>query len=266
MSKNLFSLIAPAALAIFIPAAVTFAAPMSLTTSNPGLDGTTDTDLWHTLNASTVPGSGSFPGNTMWNPVNSQTANSGTLGDASLVKVRNGTGGGPYGASGSMYFGGFSGDPNIDGGSLKVVDSTPLAGVKTVAFQIQIGEATTYDFFNHVLPTLKYFTATNTTGSTIAAPSENATSEFLEQFDNGTVEMPTGTETIYINTYLLTYDLSEVTEPITKFEVEFTGVQHAQLYQVRLDQSDVAAVPEPASIGLLGLAGLVALRRSRRIA
>lgn len=235
--------------------------------------GNVSNDGWSTsgLSAGTNAGYPGFPGSGAWPaPIASDSGD-----DAGLHKIANGTGGGPYPASGSIYYGGFSGDINNNGGTLAVRDTTPLADVATIAFQIEIGEAWTYDFFNDELPSLL-----------IDGTSYQAShSALIEQFYNGTVPMPTGDEDVYINTYLLAWDLTaaglNLTSPVTSFDVQFTGVQHAQVYSLRLDQSDVAivwpsadpdpidpdataAMPEPATASLMAIGGLVLLARRRR--
>ena len=219
------------------------------------LTGNTQTDDWSnsSLTAAANPGYGSFPGSGAWpQPIASDSG-----GDASLNKIANGAGGGPYPGSGSIYFGGFSGDPNVDGGTLSVTDNSPVANLQTVVFQIEIGEAWTYDFYNGVLPTLSY------NGGT-----QNLVADFtsLSQVYNGTVEMPTGDEPVYINTWALQWDLSAIEAEITSFSLTFTGVQHAQLYSMQLDQSDTftQAVPEPTAGVLIGLGAFVMTYRLRR--
>lgn len=215
-----------------------------------------------------LTGTGGFPGSAAWSGKASQIDSvigdaGGTQGGATLSKVSNGTGGGPYAAGSSLYFGGFSGDINNNGGTLVVTDSSPLAGLQTVAFQAGFGEAWTYDFYNHALPTLSYTTASGTV-SNIAATS----AQIAEAFFNGTVAMPTGDESVYINQHLLQWDLSNVGEQITSFSISFTGVQHAQLYGLTLTQA-AAPVPEPSTYAML-MAGLLAVgtvasrRRQRR--
>ena len=243
---------------LLLAASSSQAAPVTIGAPQPGLAGTTDFDGWHTLTAAAVnpavspatypgfPGSGAWPA-----PIASQTG-----GNALLNKVANGAGGGPYPASGSIYYGGFSGDPNIDGGKLSVTDTTPLAGIANIVFQIQIGEAATHDFYNDVLPTLKY------NGTTAAG---TPTTKVIEKYFNGTVTMPTGEEPLYINTYLMQWDVSSL-GPITDFTIDWNGVQHAQVYALRLDQSTAFSsvnVPEPGAAGLLSLAAVPLLKRRR---
>jgi len=230
---------------------------------NPPLTGNTQHDAWSSssLTLAANPGFPGFPGTSPW--PSSIQSNSG--GDAALDKIANGTSGGPYPAGESIYYGGFSGDFNNDGGTLAVSDATPVAGLANVVFQIQIGEAWGYDFFNGILPVLSY----NGGAQHLAATYSTLT----EQIQTGTVVMPSGEEPIYKNSYLLQWDLTGIADPIQDFSIQFTGVQHAQLYALQLDQSDVytslapqAAVPEPASMSLLfcGVAALIwRTRRSR---
>ena len=229
---------------------------------DPGLSGNTQYDGWIDLVASNYPGYGGFPGSGAWPaPIGSNrtTGNAFDInepGDAGLIKTANGNGGGAYPAGGSLYFGGFSSDINNNGGSLAVVDSTPVANLSNVVFQIQIGEAWTFDFLDEALPTLSY----NGGAQSLVA----GTSLTVEKFHNGTVTMPSGEEDVFINTYLLQWDLSGVVDPITEIQIDFVGVQHAQLYGLQLNQSDVfTLVPAPGAIALLSLGGLVATRRRR---
>ncbi len=82
-------------------------------------------DLGSESGYGTFPGSGNWPA-----PIQSNVG-----GDATLNKTANGAGGGPYPASGSIYFGGFSGDQNVNGGTLAVTDNSPVANLQTVVFQ-----------------------------------------------------------------------------------------------------------------------------------
>lgn len=226
---------------------------------DPGLPGNHSYDGWlsSNLTAAANPGFPTFFTSTNpWpNAIGSGAPGSG---DATLNKLANGTGGGPYPAGGSIYHAGFSGDQNVNGGTLGVTDATPLADVKNVVFQVEIGEATLYDFYNHVKPVLSY------NGGTQNLVADNLLT--ISKVFNGTITMPTGEEPIYINTWLLQWDLSSIAEPITNLQVKFTSVQHAQVYALRLDQYDTyeaTAVPEPTAIAGLALTGGAALLRRR---
>lgn len=257
-------------------AATTFAAPP--TTQEMDLLGNRQFDGWSTsaLVGSSNPGFGGFPGSGAWpRAITSETVH-GTYGngDAGLYKVKNGAGGGPYPAGGSIYYGGFSGDTNVDGGTLATYDTTPIANLKTVVFQVVIGEAWTYDLWNHAAPVLKVNGGTVTNGN-LATSGESvafAYSDILERQHNGTVTMPSGEEDVYINLRAYQWDLSSIVDPITSFSIEFTGVQHAQLYALQLDQSDAfmnyaawqQPVPEPATIVALSAGALALMRRRKK--
>lgn len=69
---------------------------------------------------------------------------------------------------------------------------------------------------------------------------------------------------------VFTWDLSGVTTPITSFSVNFGLTTHASALAFQLDQTAVAAVPEPETYALMlagiGLVGFVARRRHRAAA
>lgn len=174
-----------------------------------------------------------FPGNGFWPDLESQTG--GAAGANVLHKISNGSGGGPYPATGSIYYGGTSSTPNTAGGALAVVASGPgvLTGVKTVVFQIDIGEAWTYDFLSGAAPVLTYTTASGST--TISA---TFSSHYKEVY-NGQVLMEGVMENLNINSYAYQFNLGTVTG-ITSFSISFEGVQHAQLYGTGLQQFNAA--------------------------
>jgi len=206
------------------------------------LSGTlTSVDIWGpgTLTGAANPGYGAFPGGGLWPaPIQSPTG-----GDAFLRKIDNGPGGGgPYPSGSGLYFGGFGSTPNTDGGSLAVVDSTPVLDVKTVTFQIQIGQAFGYDLLNNDLSLVKLHYTTTDGGSGELSSDYGS---LLNRFYNGAVDMPTGPggafqpEDIYVNLWGLQWDLSGISN-INWFEIQFTGVEHASLAQLQLDQTNAA--------------------------
>ncbi len=218
-------------------------------------------DGWANLSSGGYPGPGygSFPGAGAWpGPIGSNVAGSG---DANLVKVANGPGGGPFVASNSIYFGSFTAVPNTLGGTLGVTDGTMLAGTNTIVLQVQIGEASGYDFFNEVPPAL---VLNGTTPITLEY------SALINQFQDGTFVNPvTGLpEPVYVNTWGFQWDVSTFGGPITSLSIEFSGVTHSQVYALQLDQStgvyNTSLVPEPSVALLLGSAGAAILLVRRR--
>jgi hypothetical protein len=230
---------------------------------NPPVFGTSQYDGWVGLTSANYPGYGAFPGTAPWpapigsNRTITNTFNLNEPADAALIRIAGGAGGGPLPQSAAIYFGGFSATPNTFGGTLGVRDTTPVANLRNVIFQVQIGEAQTFDFFNGLLPVLSF---------SGGAQNLASTSTFLiDQFFAGTVQMPTGPEPLYNNTYLLQWDLSSVPQPITDFTISFSGVQHSQVYSMALHQSDVyVPVPGPGVIAVLGVGGVVSFIRVRR--
>jgi hypothetical protein len=239
----------------------------AITLTDPGLPGSVQADYWSNARLSSVESNLSinFPGTAAWPApgfIASSTANVGSDGDAGLFKLANGPGGGPYPIGSAIYHGGTSETPNTLGGILAVQDATPLAGVSNIVFQVQIGEAYGYDFHNDVLPVLNY------NGGSQAVAAKHAL--LIGHEPSGTFPDPLGGPDLplFTNSYLLQWDVTGL--GITSLSLNFSGVQHSLLYQLRLDQSSVFVdVPEPASLTLGGLAllGVVGLawkkRRSR---
>jgi hypothetical protein len=224
--------------------------------------GSSGSDAWVNVNSVNFSGYGGFPGSSPWPaPIGSNGAGSG---DAVLNRVAGSpTGGGPFLSSGSIYFGNFAQIPNALGGTLRLTDSTPLADLKTVVFQIQIGEATGYDLYS--APALKI-----NGGSSIVDP---LFSGIINRFQNGTFNSPaTGAdEPVYVNTRGYQWDVSSL-GAVTSFTIDFSGVTHSQIYGLQLDQSSsffsTAVIPEP-NVGGLVLAGacfFLFCRRARVVA
>lgn len=201
---------------------------------NPGLVGTISYDGWANLSRYAYTGFPSFPGTLNW-PRAIDSAAPGS-GDAEITRIAvsaDGTGG-AYPAEESLYFFSYQQVPNALGGSLRVADPTPLGGVKTVVLQIQIGEADGYDFFSPGgAPLLKVNGAT--AGPTPFAPI------LISRFQSGTFESPeTGLdEPVFVNTWGFQWDVSSL-GTINSLQIEFSAVTHAQIYEIRLDQSDLA--------------------------
>jgi hypothetical protein len=224
---------------------------------DPQLPGVTQFDGWGNFvdyvamtNDNGTPLYPGYPGNGTWlAPMESLVPGSG---DAVIHKLANGLDGGPFPASASLYFGSFNSNPNANGGTISLTDTTPVANLKNVVLQIQIGPAYGYDFHNGVLPVLYY-----NGGNQALDISEPPT--VLQEFDTG--ETMDGAP-VYIKTYLMSWDLSAVLDPISSFAIQFTAVPHSQIYAMRLDQSDTL-VPEPVGVSLMGTA-LILLIRFRR--
>lgn len=224
--------------------------------------GSSSSDAWVNVNSVNFSGYGGFPGSSAWPaPIGSNGIGSG---DADLSRVAGSpTGGGPFLSSTSIYFGNFAQVPNALGGTLRVSDSTPLANLKTLVFQIQIGEATGYDLYS--APALKI-----NGGSSVVNP---LFSGILNRFQSGTYPSPaTGLdEPVYVNTRGYQWDVSSLGS-VTSFAIDFSGVTHSQIYGLQLDQSSsffsTAVIPEPNVMGLIlaGACFFLFCRRARVVA
>jgi hypothetical protein len=224
--------------------------------------GSSGSDAWVNVNSANFFGYGGFPGNSPWPaPIGSNGSGSG---DADLSRVAGSpTGGGPFLSSSSIYFGNYAQVPNALGGTLRVSDSTPLANLKTLVFQIQIGEATGYDLYS--APTLKI-----NGGSSVV---NILFSGILNRYQSGTFFSPATEldEPVYVNTRGYQWDVSSL-GAVTSFAIDFSGVTHSQIYGLQLDQSSsvfsTAVIPEP-NVGGLVLAGaffFLICRRARVVA
>ena len=223
----------------------------------------------------------------------------GALGKFNADGTRNstawgGTGFGPYPAGDSLYAISFSNEPNTKGGTLGVFEANPVANLSNVVFQVELGSANGYDFYEpsvgattalgtagsrqvgsltvtDYFPTLNLTLANNTTVSLNATYAELSAKGF-----NGTIEMPTGTDgaledqPIWINLYAFQWDLRGYNN-IASYNITWNVVEHTQTYAARLTQSDVfnqvvaTAVPEPQTYALMlagmGMMGVVLRRR-----
>jgi hypothetical protein len=206
------------------------------------------------MNSVNFPGFGSFPGSSPWlNPdksVKKAGSNALNSGDAEIVRISGGEdGGGPIFLSESLYFGSFVQVPNALGGTLSISDSTPVAGVKTITLQVEIGEAVGYGFKSPGgYPILKV------NGQPAAyAPSHSV---LLNRYQNGTFESPeTGQEPIYVKTVGYQWNVASVL-PVDSIQIEFSAVTHSQIYEIRLDQTDVLQSQAVFVPGFLALTGV----------
>jgi len=195
--------------------------------------GASSFDGWTNLTTAmtNLAGYPGFPGTEIWpRPIRSQSPGSG---DASLIRLGGAIDGGPFPAEESLYFGSYQQNTNALGGTLAVNETTPVAGLKTIVLQIQIGEAVGYDFVSPSgLPVLKINNTTNRISSTYHR-------HLLSRYSNGTFFSPV-TETnepVYLNTWAFQWN---VTNTVTSFQIEFSAVTHAQIYALQLDQSSVS--------------------------
>lgn len=243
--------------------------------ADPALPGVTSFDGWmpvwnevnnaftSTLSATYNPGYPGHPGSGPWpGPIASKQGSDGY--DAQLSKTANGAKGGPIPSGESLYFASSENVPNGLGGSVAVSDDTPVANLANVVLQFEIGEASGRDLWDGDnsgegdLPVLSYNGGTQQLQPTITT--------LVAKVQNGTFTPPdTGVEApLYVNTYLFQWDLSGIAEPITSFSIEFSAVEHAQVYAMRLDQSDTyTPIPEPTMLSAAAGALLLLGRRRR---
>ena len=153
-------------------------------------------------------------------------------------------------SSSSIYFGNFVQQTNALGGTLRISDPTPLAGLQTVLFQIQIGEVAGYDFFSPSgYPVLKINGQTN--GISASFPEL-----LVDRYQDGTFYSPETQldEPVYVNTWAFQWNLTNAPS-ITSFAIDFSCVTHSQVYQLRVDQSSVLQssqlIVSPPSLALL---------------
>ena len=233
--------------AIVLAAAAGFAGVANAQFLDPNLPGGTDFDGWENLTvtnpqiASANPPFPSFPGSNPW-PEAIESDASGS-GDANFDK----TSGFGYPASVSIYASPFG------NGTFQISDSTPIAGLETVLFQIEIGEGSSGFLAGDATLTVN--------GNTPVA-----------LFDSGfvgssTTDNPFGGGNLNISVFGFQWDLSGL-GPITSFDVDFgTAGTSTTIFGLRLDQGDQftpVVIPAPGAVALLGLGALGTATRRRR--
>lgn len=225
------------------------------------LPGTSELEAWENLSntntqvasaaatATTVDDFPGFPGSGPW-PTAIIPDGAGSAGNAGFNKL-NGNG---YTASEAIYnFPGFS--PPANPGDYSVDNNSPLAGLETVVFQIDVGEGN--GFFD-TAPVLRL-----NSGATQLAADFTSTSTG-RSFDNPQNPGETLTSTIFA----YQWDLSSA-GAIGDYSVQWGAAEHATIYAMQLDSGDSFAqvVPEPSNFAVIvGAAALgLALTRSRQL-
>ena len=190
-------------------------------------------DGWINLTVTNFSEYGGFPGNSTW--TYSIGSNAEGPGDSVLVRIAGApTGGGPFPSDNSIYFGSYQQNTNVLGGTLGILELTPVSNLKTVVLQIQIGEADGYDFHKPGgLPVLKVY------GQTIAI-SASFEPVLVGRYQNGIFPSPETEqdEPVYVNTWAFQWNLDQGVT-VDSFQIEFSAVTHAQVYALQLDQTSV---------------------------
>ncbi|HYE21169.1 MAG TPA: PEP-CTERM sorting domain-containing protein [Tepidisphaeraceae bacterium] len=226
---------------------------------DPNLSGTEKYDGWAGLIGVNYPGYGGFftSGNPWPGPIASNQP--GSSGDVAANKAQFNK------VSGEGYLGGevvYMGGPSGIGGVYSVTETNEIDNLANVVFQVQIQTSGGNSFQPGGAPTLTY------NGGT-AVPAGAAKGGYVwAQAPNGTFTPPGGeAQPLMTDVWAFQWDLSGIAGDIADFKIQFTGVAHAGIHAIRLDQSTVYAtvVPEPATLGLVGLAvaGLACGRRRR---
>lgn len=225
-------------------------APAQIIDVNFSGGGTTQYSAWTNLSASSYPGLSRWPGTNNW--TGPAVANAGSASGA-LKWVAAGADGGPFFSSSSIYFFSSQQVPNTFGGTLQVSNNSPLSGLRTLVFQLQIGEATGYDFYEP-----SGFPALSINGGAAQAA---LFTNLITRYQSGTFPSPaTGSnEPVYVNTWAYQWNLNPTN--LSSFAINFSAVTHAQVYALRMDSTTVlqeqAVVPEPGVVSLLIIGGLV---------
>ena len=201
----------------------------NLVNSNPALSGL-------------VAQVGGYPGMTPWfSSIDSNTTS--TAGNGSYAK----TGGSGYVGNGSIYSG-FAGSFSLS----STVDS--LSDVNTVIFQLDAGLSAAWNSYS---PTLSY----NGGSQALQADYRGLTDG---SYSSGAPGGPVSSTT----NLLYQWDLSEIGDAITSFDISYDVAAHTSQYALQLNSSEAtlgSVIPEPGTYALLaGLAALGACAIRRR--
>ncbi len=237
MKNHTFRILAAGALASLFTAsahAVSYGEFLS-----PALTGATGTDGWFDLNTTNFGPHGTFGTTTAAWPSALDSNQTGS-GDATWDKLSGTSGYLTSSASNVLY------SPNSLG-TFTVTDTTPVADLATVIFQVSSTGDTT-------APSLDY-----------NGGDQNLAPAFSSLLFSGTVVTAFGPATQYIWAYQ--WDLTAI-DSITSFGVTWnTAEPHNLTFGARLDQSSAftgSAIPEPSTFTALAGLGVLALAATRR--
>jgi len=227
---------------------------------DPAFSGVTQYDGWANLNSTNFPGYGGYPGSTPWpSPI---LANQVDSGDGGFNKT-SGNGYPLSVASGNYVYvtqpGGGTSDPTVAVGSFAVSDQTPVSGLKNVLFQSLMGGALMMggeyvEFASGIYPVLSY-----------NGGAQNLTATYYDLLWEGELSADQGDGYGYLRAFQ--WDLSGIVDPISSFSISWSNTNHAQIYEMQLNQSDVftQVVPEPSAFLLVvsGMSGILFSTRRR---
>ncbi len=208
------------------------------------LPGTSEVSNWSGMTAVNYPGYPVYP--TSANPWPSPIAGSGSAG-MSLNKT---AGLGFPSNGGGIYVGG----PVSGSGNFVVSDAASLSSLETVVFQIQVSGIGAS--WTNVIPSLSL--------------NYNGGSQALV-WDYSQVEAVAGPimfgQPSFDYTVSLQWDLTGVVDPISSLGIQWTAAEHSVTSALQVVQGDtmVQAVPEPATVGLVFLSGMVMWLGRRRV-